>query len=598
MNVFTLKRGPIYGLPILHYTMELAMHVKLLFDKVQPDCVAVELPEPAQAAFLHAASRLPDISIVQTGDLFYLCEPCDAAFEGLRCALENSRAAYCIDLDVENYPRHNDPLPDPYAIVHIGLRDYYDAYAKSPSATMRNLLDKRRELYMARRLKELSLSYEKILFIGGFHHVEAVLGHVSQNCFDEVKHIEREAAKVATLTDGSCREVMAEYGWISASYELWRETPASGFLDRQKVLFYLYKAAAERYRENTGNAFLGYHLRNVMKFVRNYSLLHHRLMPNLYEVLSAAKGCVDHNYAYETWHLATHYPYRKNVDDLEELNLTVEQVWGHSKRIHFHLKQKRRKGFEFQQRKKDRLNARFRPPSSFSICSYPPEDSIIEKFGDFLKKKSNVLLSEEDVRSIPFTSSVEDGIDTRETIRHLHSRQLYVKVKGRPPASAGSVVVIFHEDAGDEATYHEEKYPWRTTWHGEHTQESDMAFYATHIAQNVVGPGISRCEYGGFMMSYPPRRLLDIWHDPDYSDCVTKGEVLLMAAIDYALKPLVVYVAEKPPRSKMKAFASRFGKKIIFIPLKSLSPNMLNKIRVFHVLDGYDKREIAGDYIF
>lgn len=125
-----------------------------------------------------------------------------------------------------------------------------------------------------------------------------------------------------------------------------------------------------------------------------------------------------------------------------------------------------------------------------------------------------------------------------------------------------------------------------------------MAFYATHIAHNVVGPGISRCEYGGFMMSYPPRRLVDIWHDPDYDECASKAEVLLMAAIDYAQKPLVVYVAEKPPRSKMKNFAGRFGKKIIYIPIKSLSPNMLNKIRVFHVLDGHDKREIAGDYIF
>lgn len=175
---------------------------------------------------------------------------------------------------------------------------------------------------------------------------------------------------------------------------------------------------------------------------------------------------------------------------------------------------------------------------------------------------------------------------------------MYVKKQGRPPGAAGSVVVIFNEDMEEERSCYEEQYPWKTTWHGEHHQESDMAFYSTQITKNVVGPGISRCEYGGFMMSYPPGRLLDIWHDPDYVECQSKAEVLLMAAIDYALKPLVVYVAEKPPRKKMKGFASRFGKKIVYIPLKQLSPQMLNKIRVFHVLDGYDKREIAGEYIF
>lgn len=574
------------------------MHVKLLFDAIQPDCVAVELPETSQQAFLHAASRLPDISIVQTGNQIYLCEPCDAAFEGLRCALEHRRAGYCIDLDVEGYPLHQDFLPDPYSILHIGLQAYYEAYEQSGAGERKNPLDQKRELHMARRLKELSLSYDKVLFIGGFHHVATVLNLTSQSSFESLEHTKREMARVSTLTEESCRNVMAEYGWISSSYELWREHSKDGLLDRQKLLYHLYKASAERYRENTGNPFLGYHLRNIMKFVRNYAFIHHRLMPVLFEVLCAAKGCVDHNYAYETWALATHYPFRKNIDNLEELNLTVEQVWGCSKHIQFHLKQKRRKGLEFQQRKKDRQNVRFRPPSPFSICSYPPEDLIIEKFGDFLKKKGNILLSEEGMHTMPFTTSLEDGIDTRETIRHLHSRQLYVRIKGQPPAAAGSVVVIFHEDMNEEGRFIEEKYPWKTTWHGEHTQESDMAFYATHIAQNVVGPGISRCEYGGLMMSYPPRRLVDVWHDPDYNACISKAELLLMAAIDYALKPLIVYVAEKPPRTKMKAFAARFGKKVVFIPLKSLSPHMRNKIRVFHVLDGYDKREIAGDYIF
>jgi hypothetical protein len=73
---------------------------------------------------------------------------------------------------------------------------------------------------------------------------------------------------------------------------------------------------------------------------------------------------------------------------------------------------------------------------------------------------------------------------------------------------------------------------------------------------------------------------------------------LLVAAIDYAVKPLIVYVAPKPPRSMIKSFAARYGKKIVFIPLGQLSPVLLNKIRVFHVLDGQDKRSIADEYIF
>ena len=99
-------------------------------------------------------------------------------------------------------------------------------------------------------------------------------------------------------------------------------------------------------------------------------------------------------------------------------------------------------------------------------------------------------------------------------------------------------------------------------------------------------------------MSYPPRRMYDVWHDPDYEGCRTKAEVLLMAAIDYAVKPLISYVGSKPPRSQLKSYARRFGKKIVYIPIGQLSPVTLNKIRAFHVLDGYDKREMADEYIF
>jgi len=124
-----------------------------------------------------------------------------------------------------------------------------------------------------------------------------------------------------------------------------------------------------------------------------------------------------------------------------------------------------------------------------------------------------------------------------------------------------------------------------------------MSFYATPMGKEVVGPGITRCEYGGFIMSYPPRRMYDIWSDPDYSQCRTKPEALLMAAIDYAVKPIVVYVAAKPPSKSLKNFAKKFGKKIIYIPIGQLSPVTLKKIRTFHVLDGHDKRTIADDYI-
>ena len=71
-----------------------------------------------------------------------------------------------------------------------------------------------------------------------------------------------------------------------------------------------------------------------------------------------------------------------------------------------------------------------------------------------------------------------------------------------------------------------------------------------------------------------------------------------MAALDYSIHRYVVYVAAKPPRSIFKTIASRAGRTVIYIPMGQLSPVSLKKIRVVHVLDGYDKRKIAKDYLW
>jgi hypothetical protein len=78
----------------------------------------------------------------------------------------------------------------------------------------------------------------------------------------------------------------------------------------------------------------------------------------------------------------------------------------------------------------------------------------------------------------------------------------------------------------------------------------------------------------------------------------TRSEVLLMAALDYSIEKHMVYVAAKPPRSIFKQMAARLDRKIVYIPLGSLSPHKLKQLRILHILSGKDKRDIAKDYIW
>ena len=212
---YYIQKGHLFAVPVIHYNMEMAAQVKMAFDTIKPDCVAVELPETMQTKMLHAASRLPDISIVLTYNqdhtpIYFMSEPCDPMFEGLRSASESHLDAFCIDLDVDAYPDIREPIPDPYAIHRLGLKLYYEMYeqTKRKNPTVHTPLDKERETYMARRLKELCLRYDRVLFIGGMSHIDSIFKLIDQKTFPVSHHAEREVVELCTLTSESCRDVI------------------------------------------------------------------------------------------------------------------------------------------------------------------------------------------------------------------------------------------------------------------------------------------------------------------------------------------------------------------------------------------------------
>jgi len=573
-----------------------------------------------------------------------IIEPAGPLAEAGRLALEGNLPLRLVDLDLDDYPERYEPMPDPYAVQRIGLKAYYREYLAVGGGGAPAPEDVRREKGMAYRLRELAARFGRILFVCGMAHLERIRDNFSLPQTVPLEKVKREGIRLCNLHPESCREVLGEYSFLSAVYELRRgplpevtdrvehsmrkrfnalelimggkqEVPEEEVLresmnrsaassgrqgempDRQRITLRLFQEASRHYRQETGEPVHIWQKRAFFKFSRNYALASGQLLPDLFQMLAAARGCVDDNFAYAVWRLATFFPWQKESSDIPTIRLTPEDIWAGSRRIRFRPREKRpAKGMsplKFLKRKREKRAGEwlegFDDPS---ICSYPPEDVVIETYGTFLKKKGAKQLSEEQSRVEPFSASMLDGIDMRETLRNLHEGRIYVRENLRVKGGVGAVVVIFDEDRNGS------RFPYQMTWLGEHDQESDMAFYSTPPGDNIAGPGISRCEYGGLVLSYPPRRMLDVWRDTDYAFARCKSEVLLLAALDYSREPHVVYAAARPPRSLFRQIASRLGKKIVYVPLGSLSPVTLKKIRVFHVLYGRDKREIAGDYIW
>jgi hypothetical protein len=405
-----------------------------------------------------------------------------------------------------------------------------------------------------------------------------------------------------------------EAGWTSWNAWKEKEEPGDdwpeadpsvepGCLDRVRLQWALLNEAeralaASAYDEKVER----WQRRNIARYTRNLAALSGRLVVDLFDLLAAARGCVSENFAWELHRLAVAYPPQgETATDLPTARIRADEMYDGVRRIRLMRRIPRRKGRGLESLLRRRRRRDERWPGEWlenfdgdMICSYPPEDIIIEEFGRYLMKRGKTVLSEEAARTVPFTTSILDGIDVRETIRHWTEKRVYVRELGRAPGNVGSVVVVFDEDRDEDG----ERYPHSMTWLGEHEQESDMAFYCTDPAQGIVGPGICRVTYGAFLLSYPPGRLLDVWSDPDYRMAESKPEVLLLAALDYSRERVVVHVASRPPRSMLYQLASRLGRKILHIPIGTLSPATIRKIRVMHVLSGHDRREIAKDYVW
>ena len=404
-----------------------------------------------------------------------------------------------------------------------------------------------------------------------------------------------------------------ESGW--ASWESWIEseppgpppadregTDVPGPLDRLKLQWSLLRESEKALEASAPDERVEAWQRiNLARYSRNLALVQARLVVDLFDLLVAARGCVSENFAWETHRLAGSYPHQSEAaTDLTTAKIRADELFDGIRRIRLtHRTPRHKRGDWHSLFHRKRLDERWAGEwleelEGSGICSYPPEDVVVENFGRYLKERGKRILSEERARSVPFTTSVLDGIDVRETIRHLPEKQIWVRELGRIPGGVGSVAMIFDED--DEPG--NERFPHAQTWLGEHDQESDMAFYCTEPAQGIAGPGICRVTYGGFLLSYPPRRMLEVWTDPDYRLAERKSEVLLLAALDYSEERVVIYVAHKPPRSIFQQIAGRLARKILYVPIGTLSPSTLRRIRVMHILSGREKRKIARDYVW
>jgi hypothetical protein len=631
-------------LPVIHGSGQFALTVRRWMLEQDFDCVAVPLPESFREPVEEAVLELPRPSIViqtpsasfepptQWGEdesdrlfadsdpaaaSYVPIDPCQSVVMSIRAAMgEHIRREY-IDLETDPFRPYATVMPDPFAVRHVAPDRF--AAAVLPSITRPpDSQTRARMVHMAWRLRELEQQYERIFFVDSVLHWPWI--REAYNLFREDResnashsestasltlpeHDEVESPTRYGVTDRTLMFLFGELPYITGLYERARselEDDDDLQIDGVKELLI---AARNAYRSEFGKRarrVTSLHLSKCLQYIRNLSLIHRRMTPDLITIVTAAQQILGDQYARLVAELANQYLYTDELpdqDELEDVTLGIDQArlpdgevvslvsrlpgppmtWST-------LQLKRRPS----ESEKEKWGHQWNP---YTHCSYPPEDIKIENFRTRVMERAQAILGNDLARTEKFTSSVKDGIDIRDTLRHWYEKQIYVKVVPPSRGMLDACVMLFDSPADPR------DYPWRTTWFAENKDESTLALFATNYRQEMVGPGIGLGVYGGAMFLYPPIGIPDIWTDERLDYAETLEERLIGAACLYSRSKQIALLSSLPPGGGWRRLARRNKKQLIHVPLNSFSDEQVQQMRMVHVLSDKEVRSYAADFI-
>lgn len=639
-------------LPIIHGSGQFAMTVRRWMLEHDFDCVAVPLPESFQDAVEESVLCLPKPSIViqppspkftsegpdswntewsgndweaddsdddddqnEQPRSYVPVDPCQGVITAIRAAMGERVPRAFIDLETDSFQPYATGMPDPYAVRHVSPERFAAALLPSISRPP-DLQTRQRVVYMASQLAELEKKHERILFVcsvlfwpwirEAYSEIFSPDALSSQEPYARHESPEHDAVETPTRYAIDPRTSMFLFGelpFITGLYERARselEDDQDLQIDGVKELLIAARTSYRRELGNRARKVTPLLLSKCLQYIRNLSLIDRRMTPDLITIVTSAQQTLGDQFAIHVAEIANQYAYNSVSgvdDDLPAVTLGIDQVRlpdGETASLVSRLPgppmtwrtlQLQRRPTKFEQ--KD-WQYRWNPSRQ---CSYPPEDERIELFRSRVFDSAESIMGNDLARTEKFTTSVKDGIDIRDTLRHWYEKQIYVKVV---PPNRGNLdaCVMFFDSPADPRDY-----PWRTTWFAEHQSESTLALFATDFQQEMVGPGIGLGIYGGAMFLYPPISIPDVWTDRRLDFTETLEERLLAAACLHSRGREIALLSALPPGAGFRRLARRYKKQLVHVPLSSFSDEQVQQMRMVHVLNGSEIRSYAADFI-
>jgi hypothetical protein len=608
-------------LPVVNGSGPAALAVRKWLLEHPCDCLAVGLPESFRYGVLDAITLLPHPSIVlqrampsyesnwspnnesdddPKEDCSYVpIDPCQPVIMALRIALgEKWNIEFC-DLETNDYQPMTSSLPDAYALKTVSVERFATAVLPHIIRPPHEQVTQRLQ-HMARRLKQLERKYKHIVLVSSILEWPWLKEAYDEPSEVAPQHDSVEVPTTYSVSPNSLLFMLGELPYVTGLYEHARAQLDSDDNIAIDAIKHLLLSARASYRQDFGKRarkITPLMLMQCLKYIRNLCLLNSSMTPELYTIGVAAQQILGDQYTIHLIETARHYPFCSEQPMLEEVTMGIDQLRlpdGDMVNVFSRLPgvpifwqtlKLRRKPLK---KEIDEWKMQWNP---FSQCSWPPEDNVIESFRTRVADRAQAIAGADLARSEKFTTSIKDGIDIRETLRHWYDKEIFVKVL---PPSIGKLdcVLMLFDCPADPSEYN-----WRSTWFAEHQNESTLAFFATDFSKEVIGPGIAIATYGGAMFLFPPVKIPDIWHDPNLRFAESLEDRLIAAACFHSRQRRVALLSPKAPGARWRQIARRFSKQLVHVPLSQFNDAMIQQMRMVHVLNGQQVRSYAEHFI-
>ncbi len=606
-------------LPVVHGSAAYAVAVRRFLLDHSFDCIAVPLPLSFRLAVLAGVEQLPTPSaVVQVSALesesdddqvrsasYVPIDPCQAVIAAIRFGLSDRTPLQFIDQECESFDPDASIFPDPFALRETTIERFCAAALPailSPRSGQR--ID--RIQFMGHRLKELKQKFSKIVCLcdlqdwpwlrealkGG--SIENLDEKIEENCNEEVAWANNYAVDPRTLLF-----FMGELPFITGLYENARKSlddDTSLVVDGIKEMLISTRQSYLADMGNRARKIPPLLLSQCLKYIRNQTLLERRFTPSFYTIARSAQQVMGDQYTIHLVEAAKNYPFdeplpwpmlRMGIDQahLPELGLVSMTSRLPGPPTTWRSLELNRRAQKMDQRQ---WKMRWNP---YQQCSWPDEDTRIESFRNRVIERAQGMIGADLARTEKFTTSMMDGIDLRETLRHWYDGSLFVKVQPPTIGHLDAAVMLFDNEPDPR------EYSWRATWFAEHEEESTLAFFATPFQKEMLGPGVAVSTYGGAMFLFPPRKIEDIWGDDrlDFADTIEQR--LVAAACLHAQSRHIALLSWSAPGIALKKIAKLFKKALVHVPLSHFSDSVVQQLRTFHVLNGQHVRSYAAHFI-